>query len=83
MRRHQLTDEQWSIVEPLIPKKHAHTGRPPADARQMLDGIMWILRTGARGCLARSRSRRFAAFLTTHSPGRPPMHRVAREGSGL
>jgi transposase len=47
MRRHQLTDEQWSIVEPLIPRKHAHTGRPPADARQMLDGIMWILRTGA------------------------------------
>ena len=47
MHRHQLTDEQWSIVEPLIPKKHAHTGRPPAEPRQMLDGIMWILRTGA------------------------------------
>ena len=47
MHRHQLTDEQWSIVEPLIPKKHARTGRPPADRRQMLDGIMWILRTGA------------------------------------
>ena len=47
MHRHQLTDEQWSIVEPLIPQKHARTGRPPADARRMLDGIMWILRTGA------------------------------------
>jgi transposase len=29
MHRHQLTDEQWSIVQPLIPKKHARTGRPP------------------------------------------------------
>ena len=47
MHRHQLTDEQWSIVEPLIPKKLARTGRPPTDARRMLDGIMWILRTGA------------------------------------
>ena len=47
MHRHQLTDEQWSIVEPLIPKKRAHTGRPPVSPRQMLDGIMWILRTGA------------------------------------
>jgi transposase len=47
MHRHQLTDEQWSIVAPLIPRKHARTGRPPADPRRMLDGIMWILRTGA------------------------------------
>jgi transposase len=47
MHRHQLTDEQWSIVEPLIPKKHASTGRPPANPREMLDGILWILRTGA------------------------------------
>jgi transposase len=47
MQRHQLTDEQWLIVEPLIPKKHARTGRPAADPREMLDGILWILRTGA------------------------------------
>jgi transposase len=47
MRRHQLTDEQWSVVGPLIPRKHARTGRPPVEARRMLDGIMWVLRTGA------------------------------------
>ena len=47
MRRHQLTDEQWSVVGPLIPQKHARTGRPPVETRRMLDGIMWILRTGA------------------------------------
>lgn len=47
MRRHQLTDEQWDAVEPLVPKKRARTGRPPEDSREMLDGIFWVLRTGA------------------------------------
>jgi transposase len=47
MHRHQLTDEQWILVKPLVPQKSARTGRPPEDAREMLDGIVWILRTGA------------------------------------
>ena len=48
MCRHQLTGEQWTIVEPVVvPKKAARTGRPPRDRREMLDGILWILRTGA------------------------------------
>lgn len=47
MQRHQLTDEQWTIVEPDVPKKSARVGRPPEDPREMLDGILWILRTGA------------------------------------
>ena len=47
MHRHELTDEQWSAVEPLIPKRTATTGRPPSDPRLMLNGILWILCTGA------------------------------------
>ncbi len=47
MKRHELTDEQWNLIEPLIPKKVARTGRPPNDRRLMLDGIFWILGTGA------------------------------------
>ena len=47
MHRHQLTDEQWEAVEPLVRKKRARTGRPPEDPREMLDGIFWVLRTGA------------------------------------
>ena len=47
MRRHELYDEQWELIEPLLPKRTATTGRPPRDVRVMLDGIMWILRTGA------------------------------------
>jgi transposase len=47
MKRHALTDEQWNLVEPLIPKSKARTGRPASERRLMLDGIFWILATGA------------------------------------
>lgn len=47
MKRHELTDEQWELVTPLIPHKVARTGRPPKDPRLMLNGIFWILGTGA------------------------------------
>jgi transposase len=46
-RRHEVTDAQWDFLEPLIPTHAAKTGRPPSDPRRMLNGIMWILRTGA------------------------------------
>jgi transposase len=44
-----LTNEQWEIVSPLLkvlPKKTCR-GRPRAADRPILDGILWILRTGA------------------------------------
>ena len=47
MKRHELTDEQWELVHPLLPPRKATTGRPPSDPRSMLNGILWILRTGA------------------------------------
>lgn len=45
-----LTDEQWSIIQPLIPnppRRPDGKGRPWRDARDIMDGILWILRTGA------------------------------------
>ena len=47
MKRHELTDEQWELVEPMIPRKVASTGRPSKDPRVMLNGVFWILATGA------------------------------------
>ena len=46
MKRHELTLEQWTLIEPLLPPI-ASTGRRPKDRRLMLNGILWILRTGA------------------------------------
>jgi transposase len=45
-----LTDEQWAIVKPLMPsppRRPDGRGRPRRDARSVLSGILWILRTGA------------------------------------
>lgn len=47
MRRHELTDEQWALIQPLIPQSTAHTGRPARDRRLILNAIFWILHTGA------------------------------------
>jgi len=45
-----LTDEQWEVVKPfipVIPKRADGKGRPRADDRSVLNGILWIMRTGA------------------------------------
>ena len=47
MRRHELTDEQWAVIRPLVPERTAKTGRKPSDPRLMLDGVFWALCTGA------------------------------------
>src|ERR1700712_1684938 len=47
MRRGDLTDEQWQRLEPLLPPEKPWTGRPNEDHRRILNGILWIHRTGA------------------------------------
>ena len=44
-----LTDEQWTIIEPLFEEKRRPDGRgrPWRDARAVLNGVLWGLRTGA------------------------------------
>jgi transposase len=45
-RRHELKEEEWTAVADLLPKAKG-TGRPARPARDMLNGMMWILMTGA------------------------------------
>ena len=47
MRDQLLSDEQWLHIQPLLPKRRSQ-GRPWADDRRVLEGILWVLRTGAR-----------------------------------
>ena len=45
-RRHELKEEEWLPVADLLPPPRS-TGRPARPARDMLNGMMWILMTGA------------------------------------
>jgi len=42
-----LSDEQWKKIEPLLPQSSGR-GRPWAENRRVLEGILWVLKTGAR-----------------------------------
>jgi transposase len=44
-RRYELSDFEWSIIEPLLPNEPR--GVPRADDRKVLNGIYWRLRTGS------------------------------------
>jgi transposase len=46
-RRHELTDEQWERLKPLLPPQKPATGRPSKDHRTVINGMLWIMRTGA------------------------------------
>ena len=47
MKHKELTNTQWKQLQPLLPPQKPRTGRPASDHRRILNGILWILRTGA------------------------------------
>ena len=59
----QLNDEQWSLISDLFagPTPNPRGGRPRADARRCLEGILWVLRSGARW---RDLPRSFPSYVT-------------------
>ncbi len=63
-----LTNAQWAKIEPLLPPpppRKMNRGRPRADARKVLDSILWVLRTGASWDDL-PKEPRFVAFQTAH-----------------
>lgn len=48
MRRYELTDEQFERIEWLLPVRVGPAGgRPWEDHRTIINGVLWVLRTGA------------------------------------
>ena len=49
-RKPMLTEEQWQHIEPLLPREdpRLRRGRPRRGNRDVLEGILWVLKTGAR-----------------------------------
>ena len=64
-RREELTDEQWTLIAPLFEKTDEiqTRGRPPRSAREVLNGVLWILRSGARW---QDLPERFPPYQTCH-----------------
>jgi transposase len=46
----KLTEKQWQVVAPLFAEedRNSKVGRPPVPPRDVPNGVLWILKTGAR-----------------------------------
>lgn len=65
-RGEELTDEQWAVIEPHLPElpgREDGRGRPWRENREVMDGILWILRSGARW---KDLPARFPPYQTCH-----------------
>ncbi len=61
-----LTNHQWALVEPLIPplpRREDGRGRPWRESRPVLNGILWVLRTGAQW---KELPKRYPPYQTCH-----------------
>jgi transposase len=46
-RRFEMTDEQWTRIEGLLPGRPGTPGATAKDNRLFIDAVLWIARTGA------------------------------------
>jgi len=46
-KRHRVSNEEWSKIEPLLPTKKHPAGRPSMGSRELIDAMLWIFKTGA------------------------------------
>ena len=61
-----LTEDQWNVIRAILPEdpvRPDRRGRPWSDRRQVLDGVLWILRTGAPW---QDLPDRYGAYQTAH-----------------
>ena len=47
MARGDVNEVAWALLEPLLPRSTGRRGRPWRDHRTVLNGILWVLRTGS------------------------------------
>jgi transposase len=48
VKRYELSEGQWERVKDLLPGKVGDPGRSGRDNRQFVNGVLWVLRSGAR-----------------------------------
>ena len=64
MATSDLTDAQWDRLRPLLLPQNPPTGRPANDHRTVVNGILWVLRTG---CPWRCLPERYGSWETVSS----------------
>ena len=47
VKRYELSEAQWGRIAPLLPGKVGDPGRTGADNRLFVNGVLWVLRSGA------------------------------------
>ncbi|TCS18456.1 transposase [Caulobacter sp. BK020] len=47
VKRYELSEAQWMRIAPLLPGKATDPGRTAADNRLFVNGVLWVLRSGA------------------------------------
>lgn len=45
-----MSQAQWKRIEPLLPGKAGDLGRTASDNRLFVNGVLWVLRSGAHWC---------------------------------
>ncbi len=45
-RRHELTDDQWAKIGPLLPGREGDPGRAGTDNRLFVDAVLFVAKTG-------------------------------------
>lgn len=61
-----ITDEQWRHIVPLFPELHPRIqsrGRPLTDTRAVLNGVLWVIYSGAAWS---AMPRRYPSYQTCH-----------------
>jgi hypothetical protein len=56
-----INDEEWQRIAPLLPELRPRSelrGRPLANTRSVLNGVLWVIQEGAGGCNPRQTERR-------------------------
>lgn len=46
-QRHDISDRAWKLLEPHLPGQRGQWGGIGKDNRRFINGVFWILRTGA------------------------------------
>jgi transposase len=61
--RYELSNAQWEKIKDIIPGKGGDRGRTGLDNRNFINGVLWVLRSGARW---RDLPERYGKYKTVH-----------------